>query len=145
MSDTPAPVVRLIARTENARRALGMAEVGIEWFPFSVGRESRRSAALISVGRRRGLESPLNDLHLAEFTQQHYVSREHFRIDFTRGTFVLTDRGSVCGMTVNGKTIGGRRGGGHTELHDHDEIVVGDPASPFIFEFRVEGGGERPR
>lgn len=142
MSDTPTPVVTLIARSEKARLALGMDEVRIERFPFSVGRESRSSAAVISVDRRRGL-TPLNDLYLAESTQQHYISREHFRIDFTRGTFLLTDRGSVCGTIVNGTTIGGHRGGGHAELHDRDEIAVGDAASPFVFEFRVEGGGEQ--
>lgn len=45
MSDTT-PVVRLIARTENARQALGMvAELVIERFPCNVGRESRSEAA----------------------------------------------------------------------------------------------------
>lgn len=70
------------------------------------------------------------------------MSREHFRIDLVEGAFILTDRGSMCGTTVNGTTIGGQRQGGHTQLHDRDEIVVGDGASPFTFEFRVEGGGE---
>ena len=69
MSDTLTPVVRLIARTEDARRALGTAEVGIERFPFSVGRESRTSAAVISVDRRQRFSSQLNDLDLSESTQ----------------------------------------------------------------------------
>lgn len=136
--------VRFIARTENARQALGMAELGIKRFPFSVGRESRNSEALISVDRRYSFSSKINDLYLPESTRQHYMSREHFRIDFAQGVFVLTDRGSVCGTIVNGKTIGGHRGGGHTDLHDGDEIVVGDPASPFIFEFRFDGGSVGP-
>ena len=126
--------------TEDARRALGMAEIRIERFPFSVGRERRAAVmkVVISVERRMKVVPPLNDTCLVEATQRHRVSGEHFRIDFTQGKFVLTDRGSMCGTTVNGKTIGGQRRGGHTELHDQDEIAVGDAASQFVFEFRVD-------
>ena len=94
----------------------------------------------MSVERRLGMAPQLNDLYLVEPVLQleHVVSREHFLIDFTQGKFVLTDRGSVCGTTVNGKTIGGDRRGGHTELHDQDTIAVGGAASPFVFEFRVD-------
>jgi pSer/pThr/pTyr-binding forkhead associated (FHA) protein len=144
VSDTT-PVVRLIAHTENARQALGMvAELVIDRFPCNVGRESRTEAAVISVDRRLGSESPLNDLFLIESTEHYYVSRKHFRIDLVNGAFILTDRGSMYGTTVNGTTIGGQRRGGRTELYDRDEIVVGDAASPFTFEFRVEVGGEGP-
>ena len=141
VSDTPTTVVRLIALTEDACRALGMAEIRITRFPFSVGRERRTAATkvVISVERRMKVVPPLNDTCLVEPTQRHHVSGEHFRIDFTQGKFVLTDRGSMCGTTVNGKTIGGQRRGGHTELHDQDEIAVGDAASQYVFEFRVEG------
>ena len=132
-------------RTENARQALGMvAEFVIERFPCNVGRESRTEAAVISVDRRHGSQTPLNYLFLIESTEDYYVSREHFRIDLVEGTFSLTDRGSMCGTTVNGTTIGGQRRGGHTALHDRDKIVVGDAASPFTSEFRVEARGEGP-
>ena len=139
MSDATTTVARLIARTEDARRALGMAEIRIERFPFSVGRE-RRTAGTEEVTfaeRCTGVAPPLNDAGLVEVSQRHQVSREHFQIDFTQGKFVLTDRGSMCGTTVNGKTIGGQRRGGHTERHDQDEIVVGSAASPFVFDFRA--------
>ncbi len=140
MSDTPTRAARLIARTEDARRALGMVEIRIDRFPFSVGRESRTAVTkvVISAERRMGVVQPLNDACLVEATRHHQVSREHFRIDVTQGKFVLTDRGSMCGTTVNGKTIGGHRRGGHTELHDQDEIAVGDASSPFVFEFCVD-------
>ncbi len=137
MSGTPTPGARLIARTEDARRALGMAEIRIDRFPFNVGRESRTLQAEVPDERRHGVSPPLNDVCLVESTKHHHVSREHFRIDCRQGKFVLTDRGSMCGTTVNGKTIGGHRRGGHTELHDEDDIAVGDAASPFVFEFRV--------
>ena len=111
VSDTTTTVARLIARTEDARRALGMAEIRIERFPFNVGRESRTLQAEVPDERRHGVSPPLNDICLVESTQHHHVSREHFLINFTQGKFVLTDCGSVCGTTVNGKTIGGDRRG----------------------------------
>ena len=139
MSDTTTTVARLIARTEDARRALGMAEIRIERFPFSVGRERRTVVTVVTFAERRmGVVPPLNDTCLIEATERHHVSGEHFRIVFSQGRFVLTDRGSMCGTTVNGKTIGGHRRGGHADLHDHDDIVVGDAPSPFVVEFRVE-------
>ena len=134
-------VIRLIALTQHARDGLGMAEMTIDRFPFRVGRECRTvvSKVVMAVERRLGMAPPLNDLYLVEPVPQldHAVSREHFLIDFTEGTFVLTDRGSTCGTAVNGKIIGGDRRGGHTELHDEDEIVIGNAASPFVFVFRV--------
>ena len=120
---------------------IGMTEMTIERFPFKVGRECRSavSKAVMSVERRLGIAPQLNDIYLVEpVLQVNHVSREHFLIDFTQGKFGLTDRGSMCGTTVNGKTIGGNRRGGHTELHDQDEIAVGGAASPFVFKFHVE-------
>ncbi len=139
VSDTAPTVFKLIARTEDARRVLGMAEISIKRLPFKVGRENRTAATklVMSVERRLGLAPPLNDLYVVDPVLTHRVSREHFLIDFTQGKFVLIDRGSVRGTLVNWRTIGGDRRGGHTELHDQDLIVLGDAASPFAFEFRV--------
>jgi len=138
----PQPVVTLIPITEDARCALGMAEISVERLPFSLGRDSRALSYLaprmvLSTDRRRGLAPELNDIYLVEPTQPYQISREHLRIAFVQETFVLTDRGSVRGTTVNWKTVGGDRNGGYTELHDRDVIAVGNEASPFVFEFRV--------
>ena len=94
----------------------------------------------MTVERRLGRAPQLNDIYLVEPVLQvnHVVSREHFLIDFTQGKFVLTDRGSMCGTIVNGKTIGGDQRGGHTELHDQDEISLEVEGCPFVFKFRVE-------
>ena len=137
VSDTSPTVFRLVARTEDAVRILGMVEICIERLPFKVGRENRTAVMklVMFVERRLGRAPPTNDIYVVD--PDHRVSPEHFLIDFTQGKFVLTDRGSVCGTTVNGKTIGGDRRGGHTELHDEDEIVIGNAASPFVFVFRV--------
>ncbi len=141
MSDRTPTVARLVACTEDARHALGAAEVIVERFPFKVGRECRTAATkvLMAVERRLRAAPQLNNIYLVEPVMPHHMSSEHFLIDVTQqGTFVLTDRGSVCGTTVNGETIGGDRRGGHVELHGKDEIVVGTADSPFVFEFRVE-------
>ena len=119
-----------------------MTEMTIERFPFKVGpRVPKRGeqGGDVPWERRLGIAPQLNDIYLVEpVLQVNHVSREHFLIDFTQGKFGLTDRGSMCGTTVNGKTIGGNRRGGHTELHDQDEIAVGGAASPFVFKFHVE-------
>ena len=117
-----------------------MAEVVIKGFPFNLGRESRTALTRLSmsVERRLGGTSQVNNIYLVEPTQPYRVSREHFLIDFSQGKFSLTDRGSVGGTTVNGTTLGGDRRGGYTELHDQDEIAVGDATSPFVFVFHVE-------
>ena len=141
MIDPATTVIRLIALTQYARDGLGMAEMTIDRFPFRVGRECRTAVSkVMAVERRRGMAPPLNDLYLVEPVPQldPVVSREHFLIDFTEGKFVLTDRGSPCGTIVNGKIIGGDRRGGHTELHDQDEIALEAEGSPFVFKFRVE-------
>ena len=140
MPDTTPRLARLIARTDDARRALGVAEVIIEGFPLNVGRECRTALTKLSmsVDRRLGGMSQINDIYLVEPSQPYRVSREHFLIDFTQGKFFLTDRGSVGGTTVNGTTLGGDRRGGHIELHDRDEIAAGDATSPFVFVFHVD-------
>ena len=140
--DRATTVVRLIALTKDARDGLGMAEMTIDRFPFKVGRECRTTLkkAVTSVERRLGIAPQLNDVYLVEPVLQidHVVSREHFVIDVTQGKCILTDLGSVCGTTVNGKTIGGDRRGGQTELHDQDEITLKAVGCPFVFKFRVE-------
>ena len=138
----PQPAVTLIPITEEARCALGMAEISVERLPFSLGRDSRAASYLaprivLSADRRRGLAPELNDIYLVEPTPPYQISREHLRIAFVQEQFVLTDRGSVRGTTVNWQTVGGDRTGAYTELHDQDLIAVGDAASPFVFEFRV--------
>ena len=107
---------------------------------MALGNPDRPKKAVMSVERRLGMARQLNDVYLVEPVLQirHVVSREHFLIDVTQGKCILTDRGSVCGTTVNEKTIGGDRRGGRIELHDQDEIALEAKGSPFVFKFRVE-------
>jgi pSer/pThr/pTyr-binding forkhead associated (FHA) protein len=133
---------RLIALTDDTRRAIGAEFLTLSTFPFRIGRESRTALARMafSLERRLGSSPQLNDVYLQEnpLGQFFHISREHFMIDRDEeGAYFLTDRGSVCGTTINGETIGGDRRGGRVALHDHDVIVVGTPASPYSFRFRI--------
>ena len=136
---TPPTRVRLIARTDEARAALGAPEVRLDHFPCNVGRESRTARRrAMAVERRMGVVPPVNDVLLLQDDERRYVSREHFRISLVRGHFVLTDRGSTLGTTVNDRTIGGHRRGGHIDLADGDELRLGATSSLIIFDVRIE-------
>jgi hypothetical protein len=128
----------LLALTDDARAALGGDQRVLERLPFKVGRESRLAPARPrqEADRRSTTQPPLNDVYLLERGELFNVSREHFLIEQEAGRYFLVDRGSACGTIVEGRTIGGDRKGGRVELHDHDVIIVGTPASPFVFKFR---------
>ena len=129
----------LVALTEEARGVLHGEQRGLEAFPFRVGRESRGGAGGWAAPERRvGGAPPLNDLYIAERGEVLHVSREHFQIEAQEGRPFVVDRGSACGTIVEGRTLGGARQGGRVELHDHDVIIVGTSASPFIFKVRLE-------
>jgi hypothetical protein len=134
--------VRLVALSDGARHAIDGEFLTIERFPFRVGRESRSMLARMAseLERRLGTAPQVNDLYIVEHPLEkfHHVSREHFLIDLDHGRYFLTDRGSVCGTIVAGRTIGGDRAGGRVELHDQDVIVVGTTASPFAFRFTAD-------
>lgn len=129
----------LVALTEEARIALRGDQHVIERFPFKVGRESRLAGgkAWQVTEQRAGTAPQLNDLYLVEPGEVLNVSREHFAIEHDVERYVLVDRGSACGTLVEGRQVGGDRSGGRTDLHDHDVIIVGTSASPFVFKFRT--------
>ena len=130
---------RLIALTDEARSVLEGGERVIEHLPFRVGRESRvTSPAPWTRGERRlGTTPQANDLYLVDDAEPFNVSREHFQVEADGDRFFLTDRGSVCGTLVEGRTVGGNRRSGRVEVHDHDVIIVGPATSPFVFKFRI--------
>jgi len=138
---SPSPVATLVATTREARLALGgRSEVPVTHFPFKVGREGRLAAFADPslIERRLGNSSQLNDVYLVEPTSGLLrISREHFAIEYAGNQFVLVDRGSVCGTIVAGRTVGGDRTGGRTELRSGDEIVVGTDGSPYVFRFEA--------
>jgi pSer/pThr/pTyr-binding forkhead associated (FHA) protein len=130
---------RLIAMTDSSRRSINADSLTIDRLPFRVGRDSRSASQRLAseVERRQGFVGQLNDAYIFEDAHAKFlhVSREHFLIDAEHGHFYLSDRHSVCGTIVAGKSVGGERTGGRIELHDQDVIVVGTAASPYSFRF----------
>jgi len=64
------------------------------------------------------------------FSDNTNISRNHARIEFKDGAFMLTDLGSSNGTTVNGQPIAGE-----TALNDGDFITIGNSV---IVEFIIE-------
>jgi hypothetical protein len=132
---------RLIATSDEARRAIAGESHTIDRLPFRVGRESRSVGDRLAsqAERRRGTVGQVNDVYLLEdpLAQSHHISREHFLIDAGQGLFYVVDRQSACGTIVAGRMVGGDRIGGRVELHDQDVIVAGTSASPYSFRFVV--------
>jgi hypothetical protein len=129
---------RLIAMSDDTRRAIEGEFLTINRLPFRVGRDSRApsNGLAAEAERRKGTAGQVNDAYLlAHF---HHVSREHFLIDAEHGLFYVVDRRSLFGTIVAGKTVGGARTGGRSELHDQDVIVAGTAASPYVFKFVVD-------
>ena len=139
------PEAVLKAMTPEAVTAtpLGKIESGvirIESFPFRVGREARVALVdgeLMVLDRRpkTGHEKPSNDLYLQDAGKTLNISREHFQIDSTPDGYVLVDRGSACGTSVNGVPVGGSDAGGSASLNDGDTIGIGNESTPYLFTF----------
>ncbi len=138
------PKAVLRAMTPEADSAVpgGMIKSGlvsIQSFPFRVGRESR---GLLVDGKfvrferpRFGDHEPDNDLYLIDAGELLNISREHFRIESTAEGYLLVDRDSACGTTVNGVRIGGGDAGGSAPLKDGDTIGIGTESTPYLFTF----------
>jgi len=133
----PAHVAYLKAMTPESKASLGGSLYRIPHFPFKVGRESRVSVRPLPFPKsRRSPDSvPNNDLYLLELGNILNVSREHFLIDRQGDSFIVVDRGSICGTLLEGEPVGEKRKGGWKPLHNNDVIIVGGSESRFIFKF----------
>ena len=98
-------------------------EMGINKFPFKVGRE-QSSGGLDCFSD--------NDLYLKD-SQPLNVSRNHFSIDMVREEVVVVDRGSRLGTIVNGKKIKEQ----YILKKSINEITVGMRNSPFVFKLEI--------
>lgn len=136
------PVAALRPETDAARDALGDRDVvRITRVPFNAGRESRSTTFEnnFDPDRRVGRAPGVNDLYLVDRAAESLqISREHFRIIWHDGRFVLVDRGSTCGTIVAGQTVGRDANALEVELRDGDLIVVGTDRSPYVFRFQIE-------
>lgn len=134
----------LVPQTQEARNAIEQDFLGIDHFPFRLGRESRRGRHFISDGidyteKRTGLVPPNNDFYLMDEGEFLQISREHFQVERQEdGTFSIFDRASSCGTIVirRGKetVIKGER----LVLFPDDLIKIGSTRSLYIFRFATE-------
>lgn len=113
--------------------------ISIHAFPFRVGRESRVMVINNAIHRieRPTIKGsvPNNDIYLLDAGEKLQISREHFRIEQGSAGHVLTDRGSHCGLTVNGKRVGAASGTISVPLNDGDVIAIGTSDSQYLFTF----------
>ncbi len=141
---SPLAVLKSITtETQNAihDHCLGNGYIGIWKFPFRVGRESRINTVdgkdVLTERQKNSITSPNNDIYLIDNGTYLQISRQHFQIEQTELGYVLRDRGSACGTTINEEQIGGEDTGGTTVLQDGDIIRVGSKHSPYQFQFIV--------
>jgi len=136
----------MTAETQNAihENCLGNEYIGIWKFPFRIGRESRMQTSddktVQSERQKNSISSPNNDIYLIDHGEYLQISRQHFQIEKAESGYLLRDRGSACGTTINTDTIGGEDIGGTCELHDGDIIQIGSKHSPYQFKFIVLKG-----
>jgi len=113
--------------------------IRISQFPFNVGRESRVSQVdgkLVRTERVKHIEADSsNDLYLTDAAHPLNISREHFRIEQNENGYLLVDRHSACGISVDNHRIAGKDQGGEIALHDGDIIAVGIESTPYVFKF----------
>ncbi|MBN1658188.1 MAG: FHA domain-containing protein, partial [Anaerolineae bacterium] len=84
-------------------RAGAWIEVGGQRYPIS--------PAGMTIGRSRDNDVVVPDTR---------ASRDHARIDYQQGSFVISDLGSANGVFVNGRRVQ------QHVLHDGDEVTIGD-------------------
>ncbi len=146
------PKAVLQAMTPEARAAMpavlqGVGMITVLAFPFRLGRESRVMMINNTVHRIERPTAPgsvpNNDIYLLDGGKLLQVSREHLQIDRSADGYVLTDRGSQCGASVNGKRIGAGTGTQSAPLHDGDLVVIGTAESCYRYTFYTDFGNTR--
>lgn len=140
------PLAGLLPLTVDALNTLPAEQMkrgilGIHAFPFRIGRESRlqldeKTGQFHRIERfKKGAHQPNNDVYLVDSGKLLNISREHLQIELRDGEFIVADRGSACGFTINGQHTGGHDKGGRAVIRDGDELVLGIAASPYRFRF----------
>ena len=122
--------IRILPLTKTAKQSIPEEGLIVTRFPFRVGREPPEGKSRLSS----------NDLGLKD-VDPYQVSREHFSIEVDAEDVVLYDRGSFHGTIVNGAQIGGNRMIGSVPLQaGGNEVIAGEPDSPFRFSVQVSEG-----
>ncbi len=135
------PRAVLLPLNEKAKRSLPNEKIiSIKNLPFKIGRESRlgknERGFFIKFRVLTGESDSKNDIYLIDNEELLQISKEHFEISFNDDNqYVLRDRGSSNGTTLNGNTIGGERQISEDILKDGDIVQVGSESSEYKFQF----------
>lgn len=112
-------------------------------FPFRVGKESRVDSnekgffLKFRLFKSKNDAEPNNDAYLIDKTEESEISKEHFQIERTNNFYLLRDRESKKGTTINNITYGGDNSEIEQVLNDGDIIQVGSCSSKFKFQFLI--------
>lgn len=138
------PDAILLPLTKEANDAITYCQKGIismNSYPFKIGRESRvgeNEGGFFVKFRLKSLESkPNNDVYLIDSNKSKQISKEHFQIEKTNNFYLLKDRGSNTGTTINDITYGGSKDDSEQVLNDGDIIKIGSSDSLYKFQFLI--------
>ena len=136
------PRAVLLPLNEHSKHALsGEKVVPIRNFPFKIGRESRMGESERGLFVKLRIMSkdtkPNNDLYLVDNNSSLEISKEHCEISFEDNAYVLKDRGSTNGTTLNGELFAGKNKKEEKLLKDGDTIQIGSKKSEFKFQFLI--------
>jgi len=109
----------------DAKKALDDRKLLISTFPFRIGRYVPYDSDLDVFYN--------NDLAIEE-EKPYVISRNHLSINYEGGKVWIVDRGSIFGVVVNGKEIGGKAKATRIALDkEENQIIIGPPTSGYIF------------
>lgn len=115
--------------------------IPINNFPFKVGRESRISdderGFFVKLRLRNVEYTPNNDIYLIDNNEFLQISKEHFEISIEDDSYIIVDRGSMNGTTLNNVTIGGDRTIEKRNIDDGDIVKIGTVNSNYEFQFLI--------
>lgn len=138
------PDAILLPLTKEATNSVAQCQKGIiqiTQFPFKIGRELRvgenERGFFIKLRFKKSEVNANNDIYLIDNNRNTQIAKEHFQIEKTNNFFLLKDRGSKTGTTINDITYGGSEKDIEQVLNDGDIIKVGSSDSEFKFQFVV--------
>ncbi|PLY05765.1 MAG: hypothetical protein C0625_11855 [Arcobacter sp.] len=136
------PRAVILPLNENSKQALANEKIiPIRNLPFKIGRESRMGESergiFVKLRIMTNDSKPNNDLYLIDNNSSLEISKEHCEISFENNNYILKDRGSTNGTTINGVSFAGKNKIEEKILKDGDTIQIGSVKSEFKFQFLV--------
>jgi len=140
------PKAVLLPLTEEANKSIvndpcNDILIRITKFPYKIGRESRLGendkGLFVKLRIMKNLSKPKNDTYLHDEGKNLQISKEHFQIEKDNDKYILKDRGSSKGITINEVSYGGNKKVFECIIEDGDIITIGNIKSKFKYQFLV--------